>query len=73
MRREIFQRLPDYGGPTLRQVNICECCPMTVPNNLLDIKNSTLEVAAAVIASGIDPKKSILFNQSKKVRRVFKR
>ena len=29
---------------------------MTVPNNLLDIKNSTLEVAAAVIASGIDPK-----------------
>ena len=36
---------------------------MTVPNNLLDIKNST-EVAAAVIASGIDPKKSILFNQS---------
>ena len=37
---------------------------MTVLNNLLDIKNSTLEVAAAVIASGIDPKKSILFNQS---------
>ena len=37
---------------------------MTVPNNLLDIKNSTLEVAAAVIASGIDPNKSILFNQS---------
>ena len=44
--------------------SIVDLHAMTVPNNLLDIKNSTLEVAAAVIASGIDPKKSILFNQS---------
>ena len=44
--------------------SIVDLHAMTVPNNLLNIKNSTLEVAAAVIASGIDPKKSILFNQS---------
>ena len=44
--------------------SIVDLHAMTVPNNLLGIKNSTLEVAAAVIASGIDPKKSILFNQS---------
>ncbi len=44
--------------------SIVDLHAMTVPNNLLDIKNSTLEVAAALIASGIDPKKSILFNQS---------
>ena len=44
--------------------SIVDLHAMTVPNNLLEIKNSTLEVAAAVIASGIDPKKSILFNQS---------
>ena len=44
--------------------SIVDLHAMTVPNNLLDIKNSTLEVAAAVIASGINPKKSILFNQS---------
>ena len=44
--------------------SIVDLHAMTVPSNLLDIKNSTLEVAAAVIASGIDPKKSILFNQS---------
>ena len=44
--------------------SIVDLHAMTVPNNILDIKNSTLEVAAAVIASGIDPKKSILFNQS---------
>ncbi len=44
--------------------SIVDLHAMTVPNNLPDIKNSTLEVAAAVIAAGIDPKKSILFNQS---------
>ena len=44
--------------------SIVDLHAMTVPDNLFDIKNSTLEVAAAVIASGIDPKKSILFNQS---------
>ena len=44
--------------------SIVDLHAMTVPNNSPDIKNSTLEVAAAVIASGIDPKKSILFNQS---------
>ena len=44
--------------------SIVDLHAMTVPNNIFDIKNSTLEVAAAVIASGIDPKKSILFNQS---------
>ena len=44
--------------------SIVDLHAMTVPNNLMNIKNSTLEVAAAVIASGIDPKKSIIFNQS---------
>ncbi len=44
--------------------SIVDLHAMTVPNNILNIKNSTLEVAAALIASGIDPKRSILFNQS---------
>ncbi len=44
--------------------SIVDLHAMTVPNNISDIKDSTLEVAAAVIASGIDPQKSILFNQS---------
>ena len=44
--------------------SIVDLHAMTVPNNILNIKNSTLEVAAALIASGINPKKSILFNQS---------
>ncbi len=44
--------------------SIVDLHAMTVPDNIFDIKNSTLEVAAAVIASGIDPKKSIIFNQS---------
>ncbi len=44
--------------------SIVDLHAMTVPNNITNIKNATLEVAAAVISSGIDPKKSILFNQS---------
>ena len=44
--------------------SIVDLHAMTVPSNIFNIKNSTLEVTAALIASGIDPKKSILFNQS---------
>ena len=44
--------------------SIVDLHAMTVPSNVLEIKHSTLEVTAAVIASGIDQKKSILFNQS---------
>ncbi len=37
---------------------------ITVPNNRKDLKKNSLEVAAAYIASGIDPKKNIIFCQS---------
>ena len=37
---------------------------LTVPENCVQIKKNTLEVAAAYIASGIDPKKHIIFSQS---------
>ncbi len=44
--------------------SIVDLHAMTVPSNISEITHSTLEVTAAVIASGIDQKKSILFNQS---------
>ena len=37
---------------------------LTIPKNCNDIKKNTLEVAAAYIASGIDPKKQVIFSQS---------
>ena len=37
---------------------------ITVPDNRKDLKKNSLEVAAAYIASGIDPKKNIIFCQS---------
>ncbi|MGL4813170.1 MAG: tryptophan--tRNA ligase [Beijerinckiaceae bacterium] len=37
---------------------------ITVPNNPVELQRSIREVTAAYIAAGIDPKKSILFNQS---------
>jgi tryptophanyl-tRNA synthetase len=38
---------------------------ITVKQNPNKLRNNTLETVAAFIASGIDPKKSIIFNQSK--------
>jgi tryptophanyl-tRNA synthetase len=38
---------------------------ITVKQNPNELRNNTLETVAAFIASGIDPKKSIIFNQSK--------
>ena len=37
---------------------------ITVKQNPIDLNNNTLEVVATYIASGIDPHKSIIFNQS---------
>ncbi|MAH79124.1 MAG: tryptophan--tRNA ligase, partial [Rickettsiales bacterium] len=37
---------------------------LTVPENCKQIKENSLDIAAAYIASGINPKKSIIFNQS---------
>lgn len=37
---------------------------ITVPQNPAQLRRSTMEVAACLIASGINPEKSILFNQS---------
>lgn len=38
---------------------------ITIPQDPIELKKNTREVAAAVLAAGIDPKKSILFNQSR--------
>ena len=38
---------------------------ITVPENRKDLKKNTFEVLAAYLASGIDPKKHIIFNQSR--------
>lgn len=38
---------------------------ITVPQDPAELTKSTREVAAAVLAAGIDPKQSILFNQSR--------
>ena len=44
--------------------SIVDLHAITVPQEPLKLKSSTHEVAAAIIASGIDTDKSILFNQS---------
>ncbi len=44
--------------------SIVDLHALTVPSNLETLNDSVYEVTAAIIASGIDPKKSIIFNQS---------
>ncbi len=44
--------------------SIVDLHAITVPQLPSQLKSSTHEVTAAIIASGIDPKKSIIFNQS---------
>ena len=44
--------------------SIVDLHAITVPQEPLKLKSSTHEVTAAIIASGIDPKNSIVFNQS---------
>ena len=53
----------------LQNTNKCIFCivdlhAFTVPRNCVNIKNNILEVAAAYIAAGIDPKQNIIFVQS---------
>ena len=53
----------------LQNKNKCIFCivdlhAFTVPRNCISIKNNILEVAAAYIAAGIDPKRNIIFVQS---------
>ena len=53
----------------LQNNNKCIFCivdlhAFTVPRNCINIKNNILEVAAAYIAAGIDPKRNIIFVQS---------
>ena len=38
---------------------------ITVPHQPSELKNNTREVTASLIAAGIDPKRSVVFNQSK--------
>ena len=44
--------------------SIVDLHAITVPQEPNQIKSSTHEVTAAIIASGIDPKNAIIFNQS---------
>lgn len=54
---------------TMQEQHECLYCivdlhAITVPQNPEELKNATLEVAAAYIACGIDPKHSAIFHQS---------
>ena len=44
--------------------SIVDMHALTVPENSVNLNESVLEVTAAIIASGINPNKSIIFNQS---------
>ena len=44
--------------------SIVDLHAITVPQDPSQLKSSTHEVTAAIIASGIDPKKAVIFNQS---------
>ena len=44
--------------------SIVDMHALTVPENSFNLEESVLEVTAAIIASGISPNKSIIFNQS---------
>tara|TARA_B100000579_G_C22764394_1_gene820637 strand:+ start:122 stop:1153 length:1032 start_codon:yes stop_codon:yes gene_type:complete len=44
--------------------SIVDMHALTVPENSVNLEESVLEVTAAIIASGISPNKSIIFNQS---------
>ncbi len=44
--------------------SIVDMHALTIPNNNKKLKEAVYEVTAAIIASGINPKKSIIFNQS---------
>ena len=44
--------------------SIVDLHAITVPQDPLKLKSSTHEVTAAIIASGINPKKTIVFSQS---------
>ena len=44
--------------------SIVDLHALTLDVNLETLNESVYEVTAAIIASGIDPKKSIIFNQS---------
>tara|TARA_B100000427_G_scaffold322434_1_gene324427 strand:+ start:112 stop:1140 length:1029 start_codon:yes stop_codon:yes gene_type:complete len=44
--------------------SIVDMHALTIPDQLIDLDESVYEVTSAIIASGIDPEKSIIFNQS---------
>ena len=44
--------------------SIVDMHALTVPQTIENLKETVYEVTAAIIASGIDPRKSIIFNQS---------
>jgi len=60
-----FKRWADMQGPDFETIYcVVDLHAITVWQDPRELPNMTREVAALLIASGIDPEKSILFNQS---------
>lgn len=60
-----FKRWADMQGPDFETIYcVVDLHAITVWQDPSDLHQSTREVAALLMASGIDPEKSILFNQS---------
>jgi tryptophanyl-tRNA synthetase len=60
-----IKRWVDMQGPDFETIYcVVDLHAITVWQDPADLKRSTHEVAAAMLASGIDPDKSVLFNQS---------
>jgi tryptophanyl-tRNA synthetase len=60
-----IKRWVDMQGPDFETIYcVVDLHAITVWQDPADLRTSTHEVAAALLASGIDPEKSVLFNQS---------
>ena len=60
-----IKRWVDMQGPDYETIYCAvDLHAITVAQDPKDLNNGTREIAAALIASGIDPEHSILFNQS---------
>ena len=54
----------DAGGPSECLFFLADLHAISQPHDPAELRRNTLEMAAALVACGIDPDKSVLFNQS---------
>jgi tryptophanyl-tRNA synthetase len=45
-------------------ISVVDLHAITLPQNPIELRQNTLEMTAAILAAGIDPKKAVLFHQS---------